>query len=126
MILGGVARSHMMQLRVHVPQLGSSAVKEIKECLKNKSLALKVGSVMERKKEFGILVRGLLLTDHLVLNYFGSVCTEVILILDESFSSYNSKVCGRVHMQRRKIIWFFYAVIMLVAETVVGWWQQDE
>ena len=29
-------------------------------------------------------------------------------------------------MQRRKIIWFFYAVIMLVGETVVGWWQRDE
>ena len=60
------------------------------------------------------------------MNYFGSVCTEVILILDEFFSSYYSKVCGHLHMQRRKIIWFFYAVIMLVGETVVGWWQRDE
>ena len=40
-----------MQLRVHVPQLGSGAAKEINECLKNKSLALKVGSVVERKKK---------------------------------------------------------------------------
>lgn len=87
LILGQGARSYMIQLRVQVPQLGSGAAKEINEYLKNKSLALKVGSVMERKKEFGILARGLLLTCHLVLNYFGSVCTEIILILDKFFSS---------------------------------------
>ena len=39
-----------MQLRARVPQLGSGAAKEINECLKNKSLALKVGRVVERKK----------------------------------------------------------------------------
>ena len=61
----------------------------------------------------------------LVLNYFRSVCTEVMLMLDEFFSSY-TRVCGHVHMQRRKIIWFFYAVMMLAAESVVGWRQQDD
>ena len=32
-----------------MPQLGSGAAKEINECLKNKSLALKVGSGKKKK-----------------------------------------------------------------------------
>ena len=114
-----------MQLRVHVLQLGSGAAEETNKYLKNKSLALKVGSVMERKRVWNFH-QGSTTDWSLVLNYFRSVCTEVMLMLDEFFSSYNSRVCGHVHMQRRKIIWFFYAVMMLAAESVVGWRQQDD
>ena len=126
-----------MQLRVHVLQLGSGAAEETNKYLKNKSLALKVGSVMERKRVWNFH-QGSTTDWSLVLNYFRPVCTEVMLMLNEFFSSYNfssynlqffssyTRVCGHVHMQRRKIIWFFYAVMMLAAETVVGWRQQDD